>query len=44
MFETVMFKGIDSIKSLDITDDVRAAIVNVKKSKFLVSRLEEDRN
>src|SRR5216117_2836658 len=31
MFETVAFKGIDSIKSLDITDDVRAAIADESK-------------
>ena len=31
MFEAVAFKGIDSIKSLDITDEVRAAIAEESK-------------
>lgn len=31
MFEAVAFKGIDSIKSLDITDEVRSAIVEESK-------------
>ena len=31
MFETVAFKGIDSIKSLDVTDEIRVAIVEESK-------------
>jgi len=31
MFEAVAFKGIDSIKSLDITDEVRSAIAEESK-------------